>query len=624
MPPSLPVQIPVNKVALAASAAVAAFVGGLYADHSHVLSYDINQIIQEKALHTRLQRRINALRDDFSLYHMLQLAERPRPCGSKAAVGHAGRLACHFVGHGLRVGDTIAIFATKLPEMVLAIAAANFKFVFKGYPEPTVGGELMWGAHIARYLTPLFGDCWFHVAGLYARSGSSRCEAGTPSCNPVTITLILRYEDLGSVSLPAESRRPIRRLVDVGALIYTSGTRGKPKAVGIKNFLLVLVSTPMTIDVKYRRRNLPLRTYSCLPLFHATCLFSGLFYSVGLSATFCLARKFYASRLMARLVESRATRLLYVGELCRYLLAAPASPHDRAHQCRVAIGNGLHRNVWRRFQQRFNIPEVREVYRSTEGVAKFDNFSRGKTGAGMVGCAGPLKRYFEDVTYLVRYDPTTESPYRDPQTGLCVLAQAGEPGEAIGRVRSMDYYNEEIFSSERATCSSGIRPGGFASTIARGIHSVGENVSAAEVREHICKLPDVEDASVYTVKLSAYDFLFYAPGWINALGFRYDGQAGAAAISLVVGTQEDAFATGLFGRLRKLGLAMYQLPKLVRFSKGIETTATFKQSKAALKGLAWNPEAEGLQDSLYWLDGEEYRRLDSAAWGAIEGGKARL
>ncbi|RSL47215.1 hypothetical protein CEP51_015805, partial [Fusarium floridanum] len=53
----------------------------------------------------------------------------------------------------------------------------------------------------------------------------------------------------------------------------------------------------------------------------------------------------------------------------------------------VAFMGGL------KFRKRFRIPEIREVYRSTEGVAKFDNFTHRKAGEGIVGFAGPVKLY---------------------------------------------------------------------------------------------------------------------------------------------------------------------------------------------------------------------------------------
>ena len=54
-------------------------------------------------------------------------------------------------------------------------------------------------------------------------------------------------------------------------------------------------------------------------------------------------------------------------QLCRYLVAAPPHPLERAHSVRVAIGNGLRPDVWRPFRERFGIPVITEFYASTEG-----------------------------------------------------------------------------------------------------------------------------------------------------------------------------------------------------------------------------------------------------------------
>lgn len=217
--------------------------------------------------------------------------------------------------------------------------------------------------------------------------------------------------------------------------------------------------------------------------------------------------------------------MLYVGELCRYLIAAPPSPYDKAHKCIVAMGNGLHRDVWLKFTKRFGIPEIREIYRSTEGLAKFDNYTRSASGAGNVGFAGPIKLYAEDDTFLVRYDPTTESPYRDPKTGFCVRAKADEPGEAIGRVRSMDLlgnYHGDKAATDLKLISDVFQKGDlfqrtgdllvrqssgwirFHDRSGDTFRWRGENVSASEVREHIGKIDNVQDCSVYAVKLEGY------------------------------------------------------------------------------------------------------------------------
>jgi acyl-CoA synthetase (AMP-forming)/AMP-acid ligase II len=94
--------------------------------------------------------------------------------------------------------------------------------------------------------------------------------------------------------------------------------------------------------------------------------------SVVYGGCFILLRRFSSRNFWRDCYESKATRILYVGELCRYLLATPESEYDKRHQVQVARGNGMKAEVWDKFKSRFNIPIIWEFYRSTEVI--FLNF----------------------------------------------------------------------------------------------------------------------------------------------------------------------------------------------------------------------------------------------------------
>ncbi|KAM5343985.1 hypothetical protein ACJ41O_012522 [Fusarium nematophilum] len=642
-------ELPTKRLAVAASAATATVLGALYANHRYALTYDIDQLLRERAFRHRLQARIAQLGDDVSLYRMLELADpnaealwfEDRRWAFSELILETDRLASVLSRRGVTAGDNVAVFTTNSPEMVLSIAAISKLGAIPALINTSLRSQtLVHCLHIAQSkllictpdLAPAVAEtdvtAQLSIISLSTHA-FSQVQPTAKQCFAANIKQLCHEDLVAEASLASpQPRGPGTSIKETGALVYTSGTSGKPKAVAVKNFLLVLASTPLTVDVRSRRRYMPLRTFSCLPLFHATGLFLGLYYSVGLSSTLCLARKFSASRFSSQLVESRATRMLYVGELCRYLLAAPESSTDRAHKCTVAAGNGLQRDVWLSFKRRFGIPEIREVYRSTEGIAKFDNFTTSDADAGAVGRAGLIRSYVEDDTFLVRYDPSAEGPYRDPSTGFCVPAGTGEAGEAIGRIRSMEFYNEYLDNAAaneekflRDVFKKGDlfqRTGDLLVRDAWGRISFhdragdtfrwrGENVSAGEVREHINRLRNVQDASVYGVKLSGYD-----------------GQAGAAAITLDEEQDEADFARRLYQRLRSGGLTLYQVPRLIRFCKLIDTTATFKQQKGELKDRPWDPNAKDQQDSIYWLRGEEYVKMDAVGWGQIQAAKARL
>ena len=59
----------------------------------------------------------------------------------------------------------------------------------------------------------------------------------------------------------------------------------------------------------------------------------------------------------------------YLGEVCRYLLAAPPKPEDRAHKVRLFYGAGLRPQIWNEFKERFNIESVSDYYGASEGNA---------------------------------------------------------------------------------------------------------------------------------------------------------------------------------------------------------------------------------------------------------------
>ena len=56
-----------------------------------------------------------------------------------------------------------------------------------------------------------------------------------------------------------------------------------------------------------------------------------------------------------------ATAMIYIGELCRYLINSPESPAEKNNPLQVAVGNGLRADVWEVFQKRFDVPRIREA-----------------------------------------------------------------------------------------------------------------------------------------------------------------------------------------------------------------------------------------------------------------------
>ncbi|RDW89159.1 bifunctional fatty acid transporter synthetase (FAT1) [Coleophoma cylindrospora] len=632
--------LPLNALAIGLPAAIAA---GAYVNAKFALATDWKTIRHDREWIQRLQSRLKEAGGNCTLWGMFDRVDPSAEFlwfeGRTWTYGEmkieVKKFAKVLQDNGLGTGDFIAVFTANSPEMVVSILAISRLGAVGALINTNLRGDTFihcMNVSRAKFiistpdLTPhVLGDLP-HVSLNMGAFDNVTAEVVTQSKVPIK-SIDLRAPSYPQITTPPPPRKPS----DLSVLIYTSGTTGRPKACAIRNMQTYVTSNPLSIDLDAPGKYLPVRTYSPLPLFHGTGLFTGFSYTLGTGGSICIARKFSSSRFFKDVHDSKATRILYIGELCRYLLASAPSKYDQDHNCIVANGNGLRREIWNEFKERFNIPEIREFYRSTEGIAKFDNFGRAAWGAGKIGFAGPLRRALEEDTFVIRSDPSTGEPIRDPKTGFCIRSKLEEPGEAIGRVKDRGLLTEYL-GNEAATEEKLLRDVfkkgdlyhrmgdlvvvdndgwvRFHDRIGDSFRWKGENVSAGEVRDLICELSNVQDAVVFGVRLKSYD-----------------GQAGGAVISLKQNSREERekLAKSLHRFLRKKGLPAYACPRLVRIAESIGTGVTFKQGKGDEAKKGWAPaEYVGKTETLYWLDGSRYRVLDDGAWESIEAGKAKL
>ena len=139
--------------------------------------------------------------------------------------------------------------------------------------------------------------------------------------------------------------------------------------------------------------------------------------------------RFSASRFWDDVVEWDCTLFQYIGELCRYLVNAPAHPREAEHRLRLCCGNGLRSDVWLEFKRRFRIPQILEFYASTEGNVSLYNCE------GTPGAIGKIPSFLAHRSNLalVKFDVEAGEPMRN-QEGFCVRCKSNEIGEAIGKI----------------------------------------------------------------------------------------------------------------------------------------------------------------------------------------------
>ena len=204
-----------------------------------------------------------------------------------------------------------------------------------------------------------------------------------------------------------------------------------------------------------------------MPLYHSSAAILGLCAALSGGNTIVIGHKFSTKSFWKEVRESNATMIQYVGETCRYLLAAPPDIDeltcenlDKKHNVRLAIGNGLRPDVWNKFKQRFGIQTIAEFYAATEGTSGSWNLSHNDFALGAIGRNGTFaKALLGTQLAIVAVDWESEQPWRDPKTGFCAKVGTGEPGELLYRLDADDIGSkyQGYFGNEKASNSKIMR-----------------------------------------------------------------------------------------------------------------------------------------------------------------------
>jgi fatty-acyl-CoA synthase len=403
----------------------------------------------------------------------------------------------------------------------------------------------------------------------------------------------------------------------VALYIYTSGTTGLPKAAKISNARAQLYMRAFAGVVHMQPRD---RLYMVLPMYHSTGGLCGMGAALLNGASVFIRKRFSATHFWPDVKRESITHLVYIGELCRYLINSPPAANlsdETEHKLKFAFGNGMRPEVWSTFQKRFNIPYIIEFYGSTEGNVSLFNLD-GQPGA--VGRVPPYVKKSFNVR-LVRFDVESEMPERRLD-GLCYECKPGEIGEAIGEIggdarHAYSGYADKAASEKKILRDvfkkddSWFRTGDlmrqdkegylyFVDRIGDTFRFKGENVSTSEIAEQAASVPGVDEAIVYGVPVP-----------------HTDGKAGMAA--LIIGPEFDL---KVFGDYMCARLATYARPRFVRILTHVETTGTFKYKKMDLVKDGIDPAT--VSDALYYLNGESYVPLTPELSADITEGRIRV
>ncbi|CAO3381415.1 AMP-binding protein [Azospirillum argentinense] len=310
--------------------------------------------------------------------------------------------------------------------------------------------------------------------------------AGTPMIVQGDPAAALRLESLLESDAAFEEAPPAPD--DTFAIMYTSGTTGRPKGVLVSHRMMRLAGEAVA-RVSAARDGDVLFVWE--PLYHiggAQMIVMPLIRTVSLA----MVDRFSASRFWDQVREYGATHIHYLGGILQILLKQPVSPRDHDHPVRIAWGGGCPKETWTPFEERFGV-QIRECYGMTEASSITTC-----NDEGVVGAVGRPMPWF-----TVELLDAAGTPVPKGERGEIVV-RTDRPGAIFAGY----FRNPE--ATARALKDGALHTGDLGSLDDSGtllfhgrmtdsVRCKGENVSAWEVEHVAATHPSVEDCAIIGV-----------------------------------------------------------------------------------------------------------------------------
>jgi len=357
------------------------------------------------------------------------------------------------------------------------------------------------------------------------------------------------------------------------ALLYTSGTTGRPKACILPNrYFLHAGAWYAGVGGLAELHRGSERMLTPLPLVHMNAMAYSTMAMVMTGGCLIALDRFHPTSWWDSVARSAATVVHYLGVMPAMLMQAAPGANDRRHRVRFGFGAGVDRNLHAHFEERFGFPLL-EAWAMTE------------TGAGAVVIANREPRWVgthcfgregDDVEVLL-VDEDGRQVGVDRPGELLVRHAGDDPRDGF-----FAGYLGDRAATDEAWAGGWFHTGDIVRRDEAGhLHFVdrrknvirrsGENISAVEVESVLLQHPHVKAAAVAAVPDAMRGDEVLACIVSDRVGPGADARRAAA----------DDIVAWCLGRL-----AYYKAPGYVAFVDSLPLTSSQKVQRAELGKLA--------------------------------------
>ncbi|MEM7269663.1 MAG: AMP-binding protein [Pseudomonadota bacterium] len=381
------------------------------------------------------------------------------------------------------------------------------------------------------------------VANLKAVTDTPIVEEGAPLPPP------------GSAGVVAEQREGAER---EAAVLYTSGTTGKPKGCVLSNtYFLMAGDWYNSLDGIVSLRDEGERMITPLPVFHMNAMAASFMGMLSVGGCLTVLDRFHPSTWWDDVRAARATCLHYLGVMPSILMKAPEASNDKVHNVRFGFGAGIDPKLHEPFEERFGFPLCEGWAMTETGLAAHLTNNRDHRLVGASCLGSPTA----DVDIKLEMEPGRD-------VGELLVRRTGpEPRKGF-----FSHYYKDPKATLEAWAGGWFHTGDLVRRDAEGryffvdrkknvIRRSGENIAAVEVESILMKHPAIIAAGVAAVP---------------------DEIRGEEVLACLV-SDLNAEEIAVWAREQ---MAYYKVPGYIAFVDELPLTPTQKIQRAELKTLA--------------------------------------